>query len=65
LSENEVQWLATDGTGNRNMQAVFNEPTDFDLNNTVTLPTGPTVKIVNFNDFAVLAGYWLNQQLWP
>jgi Xaa-Pro aminopeptidase len=26
LSQNEVQWLTTDGIGNRNMQAVFNEP---------------------------------------
>ncbi|MGA2092633.1 MAG: LamG-like jellyroll fold domain-containing protein [Sedimentisphaerales bacterium] len=65
LSDAEVQYLATDGTGKRNRQAVFNEPTNFNSNNTVTLPTGPTVKIVNFNDFAVLAGYWLNQQLWP
>ncbi|MGD0077646.1 MAG: LamG-like jellyroll fold domain-containing protein [Sedimentisphaerales bacterium] len=66
LSVNEVQWLATDGTGKRNMQAVFIEPTNFVLNNTVTLPNGgPTVKIINFNDYATLAGYWLNQQLWP
>jgi hypothetical protein len=65
LSRYEVQALVTDNTGYRNMQAVFNEPTNFNLNNTATLPTGQTVKIINFNDFATLAGYWLTQQLWP
>lgn len=64
LSENEIQYLATDGTGRRDMQAVFIEPDDY-INTTITLPTGPAVHIVNFNDFAVLAGYWLNQQYWP
>jgi len=64
LTENEIQYLVTDGTGKRNMQALFNEPDDYNPA-TVTLPTGPTVKIINFNDFATLAGYWLNQQLWP
>jgi hypothetical protein len=65
LSRYEVQALVTDNTGYRNMQAVFNEPTNFNLNNTATLPTGQTVKIINFNDFATLANYWLTQQLWP
>jgi hypothetical protein len=64
LSENEIQYLVTDGTGQRNMQAVFIEPDDYE-NTTVTLPTGQAVKIINFNDFAELASYWMNQQLWP
>jgi hypothetical protein len=46
------------------MQAIFNEPDDFS-NNIVILPSGSSVKIINFNDFAVLASYWMNQQLWP
>jgi hypothetical protein len=62
LSKNEVEWLATDGTKARDMQAVFTEPDNFNSNNTVVLPTGPTVKIINFNDFAVLADYWLDEQ---
>jgi hypothetical protein len=65
LSENEIQYLATDGTGKRNMQAVFIEPDDYS-SSTVQLPgSSEQVKIVNFNDFAALANYWMNQQLWP
>jgi hypothetical protein len=65
LSENEVQWLATDGTGTRNMQVVFVEPDNFNSSNTVTLPTGQNVKLINFADFAILMQHWLEQGLWP
>jgi len=64
LSENEVHYLATGGTGTRDMQAIFIEPENFDAVNTVTLGS-EKVQIINFNDFAVLANYWMNQQLWP
>jgi hypothetical protein len=66
LSQAEVRYLATDGTGKRDMQAVFNELDDYNTTNTVVLPGGSDqVKIVNFRDYATFAGYWLNQQMWP
>jgi D-tyrosyl-tRNA(Tyr) deacylase len=64
LSENEVQWLTTDGTGNRNMQEVFIEPENSSTG-TVTLPTGPTVQIINFADFEIMVQHWLEEQFWP
>jgi hypothetical protein len=67
LSENQVQYLATDGTGKRNMQAVFIEPDNYDTA-TITSPLiggNQPIQIINFKDYNVLAGYWLNQQLWP
>jgi hypothetical protein len=66
LSVGEVQYLATDGTGTRDMQAIFIERDNYN-NSTVTSSYlgGQPVQIINFNDFAGLAGYWLNQQLWP
>jgi hypothetical protein len=65
LSVPEVQYLATDGTGARDMQAIFIERDNFN-SGTVQLPgSADYVQIINFKDFAGLAGYWLNQQLWP
>jgi hypothetical protein len=66
LSVNEVQYLATDGTGKRDMQTIFIERDNFN-NGTVTSSYlgGQPVQIINFKDFAGLASYWLNQQLWP
>jgi len=68
LSENEIHYLATNGTGTRDMQAIFIEPENFDDVNTVTLG-GEKVQIINFSDFAKLAEYWVlyneEYQLWP
>jgi hypothetical protein len=65
LSNGEIEYLATDGTGERDLQALFNEPDNFETS-TVTLPgASETVQIINFLDYNVLAGYWLDQQLWP
>jgi hypothetical protein len=66
LSQNEVHYLVTDGTGKRNIQADPNEPGDFSPVK-VTLPgSSDLVKIINFNDFASFTkDVWLSQQLWP
>jgi len=45
------------------MQAVFIEPDNF--NNSTATIGGQPVQIINLSDFAVLANYWMNQQLWP
>jgi hypothetical protein len=66
LSNGEIQYLATDGTGTRNMQAVFIEPDNFETSTvTSSYLGGQPVQIINWKDYNVLAGYWLNQQLWP
>jgi hypothetical protein len=52
LSQSEVAYIATNGTG------VFDQPlrqaADLDGDNQI-----------NFRDFAILAGSWLDEQLWP
>ena len=52
LSQLEVAYIATNGTG------IFDQPimspADLDAD-----------KQINFKDFAVLAGSWLDEQLWP
>jgi hypothetical protein len=54
LSENEIQWLATDGTKYRNMQSLNREPDELNDDNRI-----------NFKDFADFADAWLDQQFWP
>jgi len=63
LSAEEIQYLATDGTGTRNMQKVFIERDNY--NNSTATIGGLPVQIINFNDFAIIAQHWLNQQYWP
>ncbi|MBN2021067.1 MAG: hypothetical protein JW749_12690 [Sedimentisphaerales bacterium] len=49
LNENEIQWLATNGTGTRILPLV--EPTN--------LSTAGSPQIINFMDFAIFANDWL------
>jgi len=52
LTEAEIAYTATNGTG------IFVQPllSSADLNGD---------NLINFNDFAILAGSWLNEHLWP
>ncbi len=70
LSVGEVQYLATDGTGSRDMQTIFIELDNYnDGTVTSTYLGGQPVQIINFQDFAQLANYWLlngqQYELWP
>jgi hypothetical protein len=56
LSEPEVVWLATDGTGYRSLQSQFNL---YDAE-----PVGQR-QVINARDFAILADAWLDAKMWP
>jgi hypothetical protein len=53
LSQAEVAWLATDGTG----YVPFTSPYD--------IYGGESPKVVNMKDFAELLKYWGDETLWP
>jgi hypothetical protein len=55
LSEPEIAYLATSGTGIVTVQSIANLYNEEDLGN----------RAVNFRDFAILANDWLVQKLWP
>jgi len=55
LSQEEVAYLATDGTGIFTVQSIANLSNDEALGS----------RAVNLKDFAVLANGWLEQKLWP
>ncbi|MHC4387804.1 MAG: LamG domain-containing protein [Planctomycetota bacterium] len=55
LSQEEVRYLTTDGTGVLAMQSIAN------LSDEET----PGDRVVNFKDFAILADDWLVQELYP
>ena len=52
LSQPEVAYIATNGTGIFNQPLI--SPADIDADNQI-----------NFHDFVILAGRWLDEQLWP
>ncbi len=52
LSQPEVAYIATNGTGIFDQPLI--SPADIDADNQI-----------NFHDFAILAGSWLDEQLWP
>ncbi|MHC4153726.1 MAG: LamG domain-containing protein [Planctomycetota bacterium] len=53
LSQAEVAWLATEGTG------------VFLLTSPANLYSGEDPEVINFKDFARLLESWLDEQLWP
>jgi hypothetical protein len=53
LSQAEVAWIATDGTGEVLMTSEAN------------LYYGEDPEVINFRDFAKLFDYWGDEQLWP
>jgi len=55
LSQEEVAYLATDGTGMFTVQSIANLSNDEELGS----------RAVNLKDFAVLANSWLEQKLYP
>ncbi|MHC4336268.1 MAG: LamG domain-containing protein, partial [Planctomycetota bacterium] len=53
LSQAEVAWLATDGTGYVALTSPYN------------IYSGESPEVVNMKDFAELMYYWGDEQLWP
>ena len=53
LSQAEVAWLATEGTG------------EFFITTPANLYSGEDPEVINFKDFARLMDSWLDEQLWP
>jgi hypothetical protein len=58
LSTEEIEYLATDGTGSR----VIPFPLKYNL---FTDPGGLAAQIVNFEDLSVMGSQWHTVQLWP
>jgi hypothetical protein len=53
LSQAEVAWLASDGTGYVPLRSKYN------------IKSGESPEAVNFRDFAELLKYWGDELLWP
>ncbi|HUT29408.1 MAG TPA: LamG domain-containing protein, partial [Sedimentisphaerales bacterium] len=53
LSQAEVAWLATDGTG------------VYQLSSLVNLVSGEDPEVINLKDFARMMESWLDEKLWP
>jgi hypothetical protein len=53
LSQAEVAWLATEGTG------------EYQLTSPVNLVSGEDPEVINLKDFAKLMESWLDEKLWP
>lgn len=61
LPSKQIQYITTSGTGSR--VTPFIEPENYDT--TTQMIDGQAVQIIDFRDFAALAGNWMSQQLWP